>query len=44
MSPEEWTRAFEVFEEVAEAHPPAEELDDEDAQALVDEARATRRS
>ena len=42
LSPEEWTRAFEEFEAVATAHPPAEELSEETAQALVDEVRATR--
>ena len=44
ISPEEWTRAFEEFEGVAAAHPPTEKLGDEDVQALVDEARPTRRA
>lgn len=42
ISPEEWTRAFDEFEGVATAHPPADELSEETAQALVDEVRATR--
>jgi hypothetical protein len=42
ISPEEWTRAFDEFEGVATAHPPAEELSEETAQALIDEVRATR--
>jgi hypothetical protein len=44
ISPEEWKRAFTEFETVADAHPPAEELSDEMAQTLIDEARATRQA
>ena len=44
ISPEEWALAFEEFEAVAAAHPPAEELSDEAAQASIDEARVSRQS
>ena len=44
ISPEEWEGAFEEFEKVAAAHPPIEELSDEVAQVLIDEARATRQA
>ena len=44
ISPEEWPRAFEEFEAVADAHPPAEELGEEIAQVLIDEAKATRQA
>jgi len=37
VSPDEWTRAFDEFEAVATAHPPAEDLGEETAQALIDE-------